>query len=277
MIEGVDGDDRYRMVEDEFLATAHQYTAHLHAAEYKRLKAAAEVENAQAIKNISRPVVGRVTDPVRLKKERKALAEKQRLATRKFRAAGGDGGSGDESADDGSGSWQQQSLYGLMESPGKRAGRLDGVPAINSVTRAAAGYNRQTAGVVAPSREKPNVPSITNRRLMYEKEKDDSVISNDHRATRRISQPILTSAKAVEPKAQSVKPPQVDRSHEATEKQQDKNSKTEEKGLPEEDDDMDFMERLKRRKEERRRSRVQRKSTSGTMKSDLDDILPGFL
>lgn len=259
MIEGADGDDRYRMVEDEFLATAHQYTAHLHAAEYKRLKAAAEVENAQAIKNISRPVVGRVTDLVRLKKEKKALAEKQRLATRKFRA--GDA-SGDESAedDDGNGSWQQQSLYGLMESPGKRARRLDGVPLINSVTRAAAGYNRQTTDVTVPSRENPKVSSNTD----------------DHHTTRRIPQPIPTSARTVEPKARSVKTPQVDRLSKATETPQGKNSKMAEKGI-QEDEDLDFIERLKRRQEERRRSRGQRKSTSSTMRSDLDDILPGFL
>ncbi|KAJ8123767.1 hypothetical protein ONZ43_g359 [Nemania bipapillata] len=133
MIEGVDGDDRYRMVEDEFLATAQQFTAHLHAAEYKRLKAASEVENAQMIKNISRPVVGRMTDLVSVKRERNALAEKQRRALRRLRK--GDA-SGDESTgtDDVNYSWQKQSLHGLMESPGKRARRLDALPSATSMT-----------------------------------------------------------------------------------------------------------------------------------------------
>jgi hypothetical protein len=41
MRPGLDADDAYIMVEDEFLATARTFTAHLHHAEYKRLKALA--------------------------------------------------------------------------------------------------------------------------------------------------------------------------------------------------------------------------------------------
>lgn len=62
-------DDRFRMVEDEFLATAQQFTRHLHQAEYQRLKAAAAARaegDAEAIRrgevrevrDIVRPVVG---------------------------------------------------------------------------------------------------------------------------------------------------------------------------------------------------------------------------
>lgn len=62
-------DDRFRMVEDEFLATAQQFTRHLHQAEYQRLKAAAAARaegDAEAIRRgevrekrvIVRPVVG---------------------------------------------------------------------------------------------------------------------------------------------------------------------------------------------------------------------------
>ncbi len=36
MIDGLEDDDKYRMVEDEFVATAGTFTAHLHAAEYQR-------------------------------------------------------------------------------------------------------------------------------------------------------------------------------------------------------------------------------------------------
>jgi hypothetical protein len=35
---GLDKDDRYRMVEDEFLEAAKMFTQHLHAAEYQRMK-----------------------------------------------------------------------------------------------------------------------------------------------------------------------------------------------------------------------------------------------
>lgn len=62
-------DDRFRMVEDEFLATAQQFTRHLHQAEYQRLKVAAAARaegDAEAIRRgevreervIVRPVVG---------------------------------------------------------------------------------------------------------------------------------------------------------------------------------------------------------------------------
>lgn len=62
-------DDRFRMVEDEFLATAQQFTRHLHQAEYQRLKAAAAARaegDAEAIRRgevreervVVRPMVG---------------------------------------------------------------------------------------------------------------------------------------------------------------------------------------------------------------------------
>ena len=43
MHPGLNADDIYVMVEDEFLATAQLYTQHLHQAEYQRLKALARV------------------------------------------------------------------------------------------------------------------------------------------------------------------------------------------------------------------------------------------
>ncbi|KAI1498331.1 hypothetical protein F5X99DRAFT_412230 [Biscogniauxia marginata] len=136
MIEGPDDDDQYRMVEDELLATAQRFTAHLHAAEYQRLKAASRSENAAAIKDISRPVVGRMTGLVKKKQERNARLERQKLATRKVLA--NKGRDGDSS--DGDGSPWRASLYGLMESPRKKATSLDGLVAAKTATRAAAGF-----------------------------------------------------------------------------------------------------------------------------------------
>ncbi|KAG6269580.1 hypothetical protein E4U47_004063, partial [Claviceps purpurea] len=50
-------DDKYRMVEDELLHTAQQYTTHLHRAEYIRLKAVISSRNAHTIREMERPVV----------------------------------------------------------------------------------------------------------------------------------------------------------------------------------------------------------------------------
>ncbi|KAB5576237.1 hypothetical protein GE09DRAFT_1215948 [Coniochaeta sp. 2T2.1] len=120
MIEGFDNDDRYRMVEDEFLSMANDFTKHLHAAEYQRLKAIANTRNAEMIRTISRPVTGRMTDLVKRRRGAAELAASQRkglknaLGKRKGRQ---DDSDSDES--DGELPWAGTSLQGLMESPRK--------------------------------------------------------------------------------------------------------------------------------------------------------------
>ncbi|GAW14498.1 hypothetical protein ANO14919_039010 [Xylariales sp. No.14919] len=271
MIEGIDGDDRYRMVEDEFLATAQQFTAHLHAAEYKRLKAASELENAQTIRNISRPVVGRMTDLVKMKQERKTLIEKQRLAARKIRR--GDA-TGDESsdADDLNDSWQKQSLHGLMESPGKRARQLDGLPLAPLVTRAGAGYNKRST-VVSPT--KPRVLSSTSDK---NKHRDEVVVDgiDNYRTAPRIPQPGPTSSRMAALRTTKTNESPPDNSSKVTETPQINQPSTVENTAVSDDDDMDVMARLKKRQEERKRIRGQRKSMNSKIKSTSGDILPDF-
>ncbi|KAI0396247.1 hypothetical protein F5Y17DRAFT_127348 [Xylariaceae sp. FL0594] len=173
----IQGDDRYRMVEDEFLATARLFTAHLHAAEYEqRLKAASEMATRNS--NISRPTVGqKMSDLVRIKREREARDEKHRrfvVAARKKKRAlrrkdrEDDDGESTEYDDDDKGSsssWQKQSLYGLMESPTSNHIKderhlLDGLlllPAATTpvITRAAAGYESKMAKMThSPRRPK---------------------------------------------------------------------------------------------------------------------------
>ncbi|RYO98925.1 hypothetical protein DL764_006958 [Monosporascus ibericus] len=133
MIEGIEADDRYRMVEDELLIIAQRFTAHLHAAEYQRLKEASKSRNAKTIKDISRPVVGPITELAKRKQERKARAEKQRLARKKALA---DQDDTESESDD---HYRGTSLFGLMESPVKKATRLDSLVATSTTTRAAAG------------------------------------------------------------------------------------------------------------------------------------------
>ncbi|EFR02395.1 hypothetical protein MGYG_05392 [Nannizzia gypsea CBS 118893] len=59
-LNGLDADDQYIMVEDEFLATARAFTAHLHQAEYTRKKKQAKTENASKVINMTQR---RPTDP----------------------------------------------------------------------------------------------------------------------------------------------------------------------------------------------------------------------
>lgn len=138
MLEGPDQDDQYRMVEDEFHAVAQKFTAHLHRAEYERLKAAAKAENADTITTISRPVVGDMTDLVRKRQERRLRVQKQRMA---FRRASAKDHAGDSNSE-GNEAWRESALYGLMESPRKEPPRLDRLASISSTmrTRASAGF-----------------------------------------------------------------------------------------------------------------------------------------
>lgn len=277
MIEGLDGDDRYRMVEDKFLATAGQFTAHLHAAEYKRLKAGSELENAQIIQSISRPVVGNMTQLVRIKQERKARGEKQRLAAKKFRKgnAGDDDSTGSD--DGGDGSWKKQSLYGLMESPGKRARRLQGLPPATSVTRAAAGYNRQTSDPVSPSRTKTRVLPDMTRRHMHEGEDHEEAPSSCSVA-RRIPQRVSTIfSRVAEPELRQVDKPVSDGSYKVTENFRSNRQKAAEEPAGSDDEGIGVVARLKKRQAERQRGREQRKPTNSKVKSELGDILPDFL
>ncbi|KAI0200249.1 hypothetical protein F4808DRAFT_461115 [Astrocystis sublimbata] len=192
MIDGIDGDNRYRMVEDEFLTTARQFTAHLHAAEYKRLKTASAAESAQMFKNISRPVVGQMTQLTRIKLEKKALADKQQLGTRKLlRGDSVDDSSGDDNRD---GSWQSQSLHGLMESPRKRIKGVDRLPTALPVTRAAAGFHPQSSEPSSPSRPKSRPPPHTARHQIHENQ-DFGDSTTNHGLAHRISQPDFTSTR----------------------------------------------------------------------------------
>jgi hypothetical protein len=126
MIEGLDHDDRYRMVEDEFLSMANDFTKHLHAAEYHRLKALASTRNAAMIRTISRPVTGGMTDLVKRRRGALGLAASQRKGIRDAlgKHKGRDDSGSDEDEDDDDDidlPWAGTSLQGLMESPRKVA------------------------------------------------------------------------------------------------------------------------------------------------------------
>jgi hypothetical protein len=141
MIEGPENDDKYRMVEDEFTSIAGQFTAHLHAAEYQRLKQQAKDQNADKISSISRPVLGPLTTAARRRQEERKRVAKQRDGLRRVAGLVKGAGSGGDGVDADI-PWAGSSLHGLMESPHRKGMRLSAVAASTAGTRAAAGFRR---------------------------------------------------------------------------------------------------------------------------------------
>lgn len=68
MINGLEHDDGWVMVEDEFLTTAKLYTAHLHHADYQRLKNLSRVRAVSTLSGIERPTDGRTKQTTLTKK-----------------------------------------------------------------------------------------------------------------------------------------------------------------------------------------------------------------
>ncbi|KAK2591978.1 hypothetical protein QQS21_010314 [Conoideocrella luteorostrata] len=129
----IPSDDRFRMVEDELLRTAGLFTAHLHRAEYNRLKMLTQRHNADTIREIERPVVqlhgGGATSTAR----RRGMAARRNSRQRAVLQA--NGGVSDLP-------WVGTSLQGLME---KKSGRMGTgirmkIGSGDVSTRAAAGF-----------------------------------------------------------------------------------------------------------------------------------------
>jgi len=146
MEEGLDGDDAYIMVEDEFQAVAKGFTQHLHHAEYVRLKNLAKTQNASTINTISRPVdsITEMREETKKKREAEVKTMKQKNALQQMKMQAGRPKSDDEESDlddnKADDPWIGTSLQGLMTSPRKSQTSCTGWDGVNSNTRAAAGY-----------------------------------------------------------------------------------------------------------------------------------------
>ncbi|KAH7160849.1 hypothetical protein EDB81DRAFT_328959 [Dactylonectria macrodidyma] len=152
MIPGPLHDDRYRMVEDEFLTVAHQFTTHLHRAEYNRLKNLAKTQNAATIREIERPTVGTPTLLTRQRQDSaRQIAKQQKLLQ---------GGSHDAHP-----SRIATSLQGLMESPRKEAKWISSTAMGSATTRAAAGFQSNLSSPPKPLEAPRRVSSVKKRRL----------------------------------------------------------------------------------------------------------------
>ncbi|KAL6807687.1 hypothetical protein GGI42DRAFT_253507 [Trichoderma sp. SZMC 28013] len=147
MIPGPLNDDKFRMVDDEFLHMAQRFTAHLHRAEYDRLKALAKAQNAATISEIERPVVAS-TVPTARARQRSEAAQNTMKQRKALEAEGGDGDDRKAKGDEQRSPWAATGLRGLMEAP-RREGRTI-MPAASassssSRTRAAAGYSSKSS------------------------------------------------------------------------------------------------------------------------------------
>lgn len=173
------------MVEDEFLSTAQLYTAHLHRAEYHRLKNQAKAHNAATIREIERPVVGSPTNTAKQRREASRRTAKQR----------------DELGEDEHEkrlSRMSSGLQGLMESPRKETKFVRRFTQTTSSTRAAAGFRSRGSSPVAGSSR--GVPSLESRHVSTmgdasdDNELNSGVILRESVSTGRSSRIIPTAS-----------------------------------------------------------------------------------
>ncbi|KLP23104.1 uncharacterized protein LW94_236 [Fusarium fujikuroi] len=165
MRPGLDHDDRYRIVEDEFVNMAHQFTLHIHTSEYNRLKNLAKHQNADTIREIERPEIGAPTLLTRHRQEDVRRKAKQR------KLLGTDANEKKDSPYVGS------SLQGLMESPRKEHKWISTGLADTAATRASAGFNSQK---ISPLRLKQGSNSSSaKKRQMPLGDDDETDDGND--------------------------------------------------------------------------------------------------
>jgi hypothetical protein len=161
LLEGLDKDDAWIMVEDEFYAVAQTFTQHLHYAEYVRRTKEAKARNAASLGELDRPTDGRTAIPknVQRKHEVEELAARQKSGLGQVL-----GGNADEHEDtEDEKMWAGTHLHDLLTSP-RKARSLAGVQTIKSATRAAAGYGQAAASTSSQARvtsgDEPPSPSM---------------------------------------------------------------------------------------------------------------------
>ncbi|KAL1899263.1 hypothetical protein Cpir12675_001547 [Ceratocystis pirilliformis] len=121
MISGIGNDDMYCMVEDELYEVAKKFTAHLHEAEYQRLKSEAQSLNVGAGRKIVRPVVSSAMDSTELRIEYASRLEILRKATKKSHGNTEDGADDDGMLDT---TLEGSPLRELMQNGSKMDGSL---------------------------------------------------------------------------------------------------------------------------------------------------------
>ncbi|PGH07017.1 hypothetical protein GX51_02057 [Blastomyces parvus] len=163
MKEGLDNDDQYIMVEDEFLATAQSFTRHLHHAEYVRKKNETKIKNASAIKALVRPtdVKSNLSAESRKNMQSEENSARHKVALSELKKIAGrppvdsevedEGIESEEDKDDDP--WVGTSLQNLMTYQTKHQS-LVGLHGIRSTTRAALGFSKAPVGLPGGSRKR---------------------------------------------------------------------------------------------------------------------------
>lgn len=147
MVEGLDADDGYIQVEDEFMATAQLFTRHLHHAEYQRQKHLARSKNVGAVQSITRPVDGRTQTSLETKIKLDAKDQRQRARAAVANVYSDEKVDSEEGEDD---PWlRDPRLAGLMAQKENTA-PLGKITGIQSASRAALGY---TQGQPSPMKQ----------------------------------------------------------------------------------------------------------------------------
>lgn len=165
---GLDGDDIYIMVEDEFLAVAQNFTRHLHHAEYVRRTKQAQIGNAAKINDIARPTDKKTAMRAETKKKKDAesMSKRHKFALGKMKGSGSERrppvDSEEEDTrieeDEEDDPWLGTSLQALMTKSIKSQS-LVGLQGIQSTTRAAAGFSKSSRSNIRsspPVKQEPN-------------------------------------------------------------------------------------------------------------------------
>ena len=146
MREGLEADDVFIMVEDEFLTIAKTFTQHLHHAEYVRLKQSARARNSSTATSIARPVdsVTQMREELKRQKAAQSMSAAQNRTLDSVMETADDvkteGDQSDLDEDKADDPWVGTSLQSLMTSPKREQRSLARLSKASSGTRAAAGF-----------------------------------------------------------------------------------------------------------------------------------------
>ncbi|KAK5078134.1 hypothetical protein LTS08_003023 [Lithohypha guttulata] len=181
--EGLDGDDVYVMVEDEFQAVAQGFTAHLHHAEYKRLMREAKERKRAPLPDL----VVNIPFVTRARMQRQDLEGTQAAGLKDISAgllASSDvedvDGLVEEAEKEMADPWTGTTLAGLMNAdPAKEKTSLKGLEKLTSGSRAARGLMPNSDTVGRAQQSEDQIPTAT-RPLRTERNVGNAAAKQEH-------------------------------------------------------------------------------------------------
>ncbi|KAI1007932.1 hypothetical protein K3495_g305 [Podosphaera aphanis] len=155
----MDFDDKYRMVEDELLSIAQQFTYSLHKIEYKKQKKISKNRSEESKRNISRPVTEKKTTNIKKTNIGRKPKSKARMKSQNDFGDDCDASDNSQNSDilhESHLPYIGTSLHDLMENPQKGSKALALPGTLATGTRAAAGFSKA---------HEPNVKQGTSSNL----------------------------------------------------------------------------------------------------------------